>query len=120
VWETPGLARCGNSRNKRKTKPAERAISQIEMHLLDQPTFGANAVEIADQQQADHQLIGRRSGRRATGGDLRDGDKNLRGSGIDWPSLQIGPTLRISPVTRIYVRAMYFAIRNAWRHVGQF
>jgi hypothetical protein len=50
---------------------------------------------------------------------LRDCEKNLRGSGIDWPSLQIGPALRVSPVTRIYVRATYFSIRNAWRHVSE-
>jgi hypothetical protein len=35
---------------------AEPPVSQIERHLLAQPPFGPDAVAIADDEHADHQL----------------------------------------------------------------
>ena len=40
----------------REAKPAEPAVGQIEMYFLDQAPLRADAVEIANQQHADHQF----------------------------------------------------------------
>ena len=37
-------------------EPAEPAIGEIEMHLLAQPPFRADAEKVADQQHPEHQL----------------------------------------------------------------
>ena len=39
-----------------KAEAAEPAIGQVQMHLLAQPTLGADAEAVADQQHAHHQL----------------------------------------------------------------
>jgi hypothetical protein len=45
-----------------KAQPAEPAISQVQMGLFAQPPFGADAIAVADDQHADHQLrINRRT-----------------------------------------------------------
>lgn len=39
-----------------EAKPAEPAVGQIEMHLLDQPPLRTDAVDVTDQEHADHQF----------------------------------------------------------------
>ena len=45
-----------------KAQPAEPAIRQVQMGLFAQPSFGADAIAVADDQHADHQFgINRRT-----------------------------------------------------------
>jgi len=39
-----------------QAKPAEPAVAEIEMDLFAQPALGADALRVADDQHADHQL----------------------------------------------------------------
>jgi len=49
-----------------EAKPTKPAISQVEVHLLAQPSFGANARAVTNQQHPDQQLgIDRRPTHRA-------------------------------------------------------
>jgi hypothetical protein len=49
-----------------EAKPAEPAVSEVQVDLLAQPTFGPNAVAVADQQHPHEQFrIDRRSAGRA-------------------------------------------------------
>ena len=53
----PRLGKAGALGNlARQADAAKPAISEIEVNLFDEPPFGTNAVEIADQQHPDHQL----------------------------------------------------------------
>jgi hypothetical protein len=47
-------------------EPTEPAVSEVQVNLLAQPTFGTNAVAIANQQHPDQQFgINRRPANRA-------------------------------------------------------
>ena len=49
-----------------EAEPAEPAVGEVQVHLLAQPPFGANAVAVANQQHPDEQFgINRRPAGRA-------------------------------------------------------
>ena len=56
---------------------AEPAVAQVEVHLGAELTLGAQAIEVADQQHADHQLGIACSAKRQI--------RNLH-SGLPWPT----------------------------------